>query len=790
MADPDALVAHVAPFGTVVGLCVLVDFPDMAGTVARADVDDFCNEIGYTGFRNKGSVRDYFHDVSGGRLSYTNVVVGYFTAVHDRAYYTDPDEDFGFRARQLVREALDHVKGSGFDFDRLSADSAKMVYALNIFYAGERGNYREGLWPHQDNLRSPYQIGDPPPFPGAPPPPPKWQFFDYQITDIGTELSLGTFCHENGHMVCSFPDLYHRGEPRHSNGAGNYCLMAFGGNANPKNPVQVSGYLKRQAGWTARERTILNGDVLTVEAAVNDFVIHARSSTEYFLIENRQQRDRDASLPDAGLVIWHVDEHGSNDNEQMTANQHFELSLEQADGRFDLELTTNDFGDLGDLFGAPAMTFGELTVPDSNWWDGTRSLLDIVKIDKPGPSMTVTTRGRQVFAVADFGVVADGWQVTKHPRFAADLTGDGRADIIGFADSGVAVALNRGDGTFEASKHVLAAFGFEAGGWRVESHPRYVTKLTGHGGRDVADIIGFGDNGVWVALNNGDGTFADPHQASIYFGTESGGYRVDRHPRIVADLTGDGTSDIVAFADNGTWVSLNNGDGTFRDPQLVIDDFGYEAGGWRVDQHLRYAVDITGDGTADIVGFGRDEVMVALNNGDGTFGPAHGVLAHFGFRAGNWRIDRHPRFLCSLRTHADGRTPADIIGFHDAGGFVALNNGDGTFAEPQPAIPYFGVSSGWRVSLHPRFMADLTGDGTADVLGFFEDGVHIALNNGDGTFQPQQRAIDDYGNGAGGWHVDRHPRVPADINGDGRADIVGFGNLGVWVSINNGDATF
>jgi hypothetical protein len=28
-----------------------------------------------------------------------------------------------------------------------------------------------------------------------------------------------------------------------------------------------------------------------------------------------------------------------------------------------------------------------------------------------------------------------------------------------------------------------------------------------------------------------------------------------------------------------------------------------------------------------------------------------------------------------------------------------------------------------------------------------------------------------------------HPRMMADTNGDGRADIVGFGSSGVWVSL-------
>jgi hypothetical protein len=43
--------------------------------------------------------------------------------------------------------------------------------------------------------------------------------------------------------------------------------------------------------------------------------------------------------------------------------------------------------------------------------------------------------------------------------------------------------------------------------------------------------------------------------------------------------------------------------------------------------------------------------------------------------------------------------------------------------------------------------------------------------------------VSNFGAVAGGWRIDRHPRLTADVNGDGRADIVGFGNAGVWVSL-------
>ena len=47
---------------------------------------------------------------------------------------------------------------------------------------------------------------------------------------------------------------------------------------------------------------------------------------------------------------------------------------------------------------------------------------------------------------------------------------------------------------------------------------------------------------------------------------------------------------MVGFGDGGVWVSLNNGNGTFAAPQKVIADFGYTAGDWRVDKHPRAVV--------------------------------------------------------------------------------------------------------------------------------------------------------------------------------------------------------
>lgn len=399
-AEPDVDLGPPEPAGTVGdyrGLCVLVQFPDVPATITQGEIENFCNQSGYTGFGNNGSVYDYFLSVSDGKLRYSNAVTTYYTAAHPRSYYTDPAIPYGQRAQELIGEALADLTANGFDFSGLSADGAGFVYALNVFYAGDRvNNWAQGLWPHSSALATPYQAT------------PTKKLSDYQITNVGSQLTLRTFCHENGHMICDYPDLYDYGGE--GNGVGNYCLMCYG--ASDTNPCQVSAYLKDVSGWTSRLTVLGPGMTATVAAGSNDFLMHRRDVNEYFIVENRQQSGRDSALPDAGLVIWHVDRLGSNNNEQMTPTMHYELSLEQSDDRFDLERRANP-GDADDLFGAPtAERFGAATGPDSKWWDGAASGLEIVSVSAPGASMTLTTDGggsAMASVVGTWPVVAVDW---------------------------------------------------------------------------------------------------------------------------------------------------------------------------------------------------------------------------------------------------------------------------------------------------------------------------------------------------------------------------------------------
>jgi len=363
--------------GEVLGLTLIVDFPDEVGTVPAADFADYLNLEGYTGYGNNGSVRDYFFDVSAGVLTYTNwVPAAYLRAPNPKSYYEDPAIPYGQRARQLVAWALGELNLSGHDFSQYDANRDGFIDAINVFYAGwPSGGWSVGLWPHSSVVTFSAD--------GV-------SAYRYQITNIGSSLRLATFCHENGHLICFWPDLYDYGYE--SNGVGGFCLMCSSGPGT--NPVRPCAYLRAVSGWvTPTELAGLQPGLEVSHATMNVFKVPRPGvASEYYLLENRQRAGRDLGLPDSGLAIWHVDEYGDNDNEQQTPAQHYLVTLVQADGRWDLEHGANN-GDASDLWKAPTyVVFDPTTMPPALWWDGSAAPLYIDEIGYTGAVMTFDYR--------------------------------------------------------------------------------------------------------------------------------------------------------------------------------------------------------------------------------------------------------------------------------------------------------------------------------------------------------------------------------------------------------------
>ena len=240
-------------------------------------------------------------------------------------------------------------------------------------------------------------------------------------------------------------------------------------------------------------------------------------------------------------------------------------------------------------------------------------------------------------------------------------------------------------------------------------------------------------------------------------------------------MNGDGLADIVGFGDNGVSVSLGTGS-SFQKPTIWIRSFAYKADGWRVESHLRYLEDINGDGLPDVIGFGFPGVYAAINTGSSFGPPTLWIKGSFGYYQG-WRNSDHPRFVADV--NGDGL--ADIVGFSHSGVQVSLSTGT-IFLQPKIWTDAFGVKHGWKMNKHPRFLSDMNGDGLIDVVGFASSGIQVALNTGS-SFAKAKQWVSGYSNSA------QSPKYLADVTGDGIPDIIGFEDSGVYVSTNNNGQT-
>jgi hypothetical protein len=159
-------------------------------------------------------------------------------------------------------------------------------------------------------------------------------------------------------------------------------------------------------------------------------------------------------------------------------------------------------------------------------------------------------------------------------------------------------------------------------------------------GDGYADIVGFAQGGVYVSLNQFGAAFFSPTfvQGSSFWGAQTGGWSSQNlYPRSMADVNGDGKSDIVGFAQSGVYVSIDTstaGNVSFDPPTLVPNSsfWGASTGGWSSqDAYPRELANITsGDTKADIVGFAQNGVWTSLADATTFFAPSGGAVSMLG----------------------------------------------------------------------------------------------------------------------------------------------------------------
>lgn len=291
---------------------------------------------------------------------------------------------------------------------------------------------------------------------------------------------------------------------------------------------------------------------------------------------------------------------------------------------------------------------------------------------------------------------------------------------------------------------------------------------------------------VRVVLGDGSGRFLSE---SI---TQLAPLTTYLNPFRAADLNGDSIPDLVSIiAAPGTQAAipgylelrLGNGDGSFGMASVL--DAGIQPG-TRSEPDIVLAADITGDGRNDLVvakgrhGFRTGDIFdhnyLAIHDGlpDGTLAPARNIASHVvtdpftGLGIGELVLGDVNGDGC-----IDIVTPSmEVYGFQ-----TFLNNSDGTFS-----VVHHAISEMRRGFVHVG--GDVNGDGFLDLIAGLDGDpnvVVVRLGIGDGSFQParyssigENHDIPPTGpeNPGGGASVNIGPISMADVNGDGRLDLL------------------
>lgn len=366
-----------------------------------------------------------------------------------------------------------------------------------------------------------------------------------------------------------------------------------------------------------------------------------------------------------------------------------------------------------------------------------------------------------------------------HRRIIGDVDGNGFPDIIGVREKYIEVSLNNGT-SFSTPTVWLDSTGNSQTDWEKPAGIQF--HLGDANGDGLADLFIVDRDRCNVYLSNGlDFVYFDviEHIQVIPACFVSGFVPtvVDINPIFVRDINGDGRTDVIQVFFSGyhsVYVSIATDIG--YDPVyaaldvLIIDpdlEFDYENDGIYYPKHVITTGDFNGDGMADIIVFGEKDVELLLSDGSNFIKTKHSIGLCWDQ---GWRTHRHERLIADV--NGDGLD--DIIGFGESNTYVALSTGIG-FKIPQVWYPGFGAITGLHHNLYTRTLADMNGDGMADIAVIGQAGVGIALSTGE-TFESAQTWTGSYSNNSGCGSLAIHPRFFVDLNGDRAADIIGFGH--------------
>lgn len=304
--------------------CIDADF-------SMADPANFYNRVfnerGYNEGVGIGCVADYVRDQSGGRLNvkfdiYGPVKVDLKAGGHSGTYYGE----------SILKEAVKLLcETEQTDFSIYDWDNNGNVDQVLFVVASYCGNQKAGyIWPNTGGFSGPVLPG------GIEA---KMSSVSCELWKYGNSCGIGTIIHEFFHCL-GLPDVYPQKPATAFSAVDEWDLMDGGNYTNYGwCPPNLSTMEKMMLGW-GQPVELTTATTVTAMKSVSDggdtyIIRNPANRDEYYLLENRQQKDWDFGCPNNGLLIYHVDydyDEWMNNNVNVDDN-HYRYGLFHADGK-------------------------------------------------------------------------------------------------------------------------------------------------------------------------------------------------------------------------------------------------------------------------------------------------------------------------------------------------------------------------------------------------------------------------------------------------------------------------
>ena len=388
----------------------------------KSDFDAIINGSG------NSTAMAYFNDQFGGKYEFHFDIYGPVTLPHDCKYYGENDSDGeDMRPHEMIIDACDALDLS-VDFSKYDDDGDGEIDNVFVFFSGkdaadDKVGNADCIWSHQWYVKDGAGVV---------------KTYDGKIlnnyactselmrsmtTNTYRMASIGTFCHEYTHTF-GVPDFY---DTNYKGTGGiadawwqSFGLMCAANSNNDGHTPPNYNSVERMVLGLGEPLTLEAGDY-TLEPIQNSGVFYRINSDdpgEYYLLECRNQRGWDQYLPDAGLMIYHIDKSTrqtgvDDDGRSCTALERWEgLNLvnawpaHQCADLVEADISiTNTYKNI-QYYDVLLQTekravwpynnvnaFSAYTSPALTFWSGAQSHLAISNITRSGENITFTVVG-------------------------------------------------------------------------------------------------------------------------------------------------------------------------------------------------------------------------------------------------------------------------------------------------------------------------------------------------------------------------------------------------------------